>query len=364
LAAGPILRATRLEPNGRSGILFFLDVYAYGGEGRKSEMRPLLRGVINGHCQFLGAREIIYESDAHNRPLAIQRLNPDLRPAKPPTLLNPPVPAGAANPDCLRIAVLDSGVNYLLPEIMPRLARNARGGLVGRDFWEEDDRPFDYGFPPQSLDPRVSPFSPRHHGTGVASVLLAEVPAQTCLAPYRYLPADAPGGSSDPQRMIAEMAAESVRIINLSSGRERPWPEFRKAIEDHPEMLFVIAAGNDGRDIDARPYYPAAYRLDNVIVVAAANADGQLWVGSNYGAVDIAVPAVDLPAAVADGSVRPLTGTSVAAPRVAALAARLLVVAPKATPAALKRAILERARNSGVEADGIPVLDDKILKTP
>lgn len=357
---GRTLRVSRLETrNGR--VLFFVDAYAGNDGGNVG--KPLLRGVIDGRCNFLGGQDVLYEDPAASRPLALQRLGPDMQPSGPRVPLNPPVPEGAGDPACLRVAVLDNGVNYLLPEIAGRLARGSDGRLVGHDFWEEDDRPFDYGAPPGSLDPRVSVFSPRRHGTGVASVLLADAPPQACIAPYRYLPAQPPGGSSDPRKMAAEMAKAGIRIVNLSSGRDRPWPEFRQALEDNPDMLFVVAAGNEGRDLGQRPSYPSAYRLDNIIVVAATESDGWLWQRSNRGPVDVAAPAVDLRATVADGRVVSLTGTSLAAPRVAALAARLLVEAPQMSAAALKAAIIERARASGVATEGgIPVLTEESLK--
>src|SRR5690606_11088821 len=124
----------------------------------------------------------------------------------------------------------------------------------------------------------------------------------------------------------------------------------------HPEMLFVVAAGNEGRDLSAQPSYPAAYRLDNIIVVAAADIDGSLWARSNRGAVDIAVPAVEIQATVANGSTQLLTGTSLAAPQIAALAARLLARSPQLSAAELKAALLERAASSAIAAEGITVV--------
>lgn len=285
-----------------------------------------------------------------------------MQPARQPSPLNPPVPKASGDPSCMRVGILDNGVNYLLPVIAPHLARDAGGRLVGHDYWEDDDRPMDYGYPPRSLDPRTSPFSPRHHGTAVASIFLAEAPADACVAPYRYFPADESGGS-DPRQMVDDMAAAGVKIVNLSSGRDKPWSEFRDAMRAHPDMLFVLAAGNDGRDLGQRPSYPAAYRLDNTIVVAATGKDGSLWEQSNRGAdVDVAILAVDIPGTLYDGSSKEMTGTSMAAPRVAAFAARLLAAMPGATAADLKRRILKTADASGKEADGIPVLTEEAIK--
>lgn len=359
LASGEEMRITQLTTAKQPGPLYFVDIYGSAGS---DPARPLLRGVVNGQCRLLGGQDVLYSPDDPGRPFALQRLGPDMQPARQPSPLNPPVPKAAGDPSCMRVGILDNGVNYLLPVIEPRLARDAQGRLIGHDYWEDDDRPMDYGYPPRSLDPRTSPFSPRHHGTAVASIFLAEAPASACVAPYRYFPADESGGS-DPRQMVDDMAAAGVKIVNLSSGRDKPWPEFQEAMRTHPDILFVLAAGNDGRDLGRQPSYPAAYRLDNVVVVAATGKDGSLWEQSNRGAdVDVAILAVDIPGTLYDGSRKEMTGTSMAAPRVAALAARLLAASPDTSAADLKRQILEHADASGKRADGIPVLTEQELK--
>ena len=77
---------------------------------------------------------------------------------------------------------MDSGVNYLLPAIASRLARDADGAALGYDWWDMDPRPLDQ-------DPSRSAFFPRRHGTRTASLLLEEAPLAR-LIPYRYPRAD------------------------------------------------------------------------------------------------------------------------------------------------------------------------------
>jgi hypothetical protein len=48
-------------------------------------------------------------------------------------------------------------------------------------------------------------------------------------------------------------------------------------------MLFVVAAGNYGRNIDDQPLYPAAFTLANMVVVTSATADGRLTYGVDWG---------------------------------------------------------------------------------
>lgn len=64
--------------------------------------------------------------------------------------------------------------------------------------------------------------------------------------------------------------------------------------------LFVCAAGNAGVDIDQMPVYPAAYKLDNIIAVAATDNRDRLADFSDYSAasVDLAAPGVDVTSTV------------------------------------------------------------------
>lgn len=49
------------------------------------------------------------------------------------------------------------------------------------------------------------------------------------------------------------------------------------------QILFVAAAGNDGRSNDTTPSYPSSYKLDNIIAVASITSTGALSGFSNYG---------------------------------------------------------------------------------
>lgn len=353
LPGGSGMKVTEMRPAGRPGVLFFVEHYA-GAVGD----RPLLRVVVNGRCDILGGSRIVY--DAAGAPEAIDGLDRNLSPTGARTPLNPEVPPGEGGRACTRVGLIDNGVNYLLPEIAARLARDAEGRLVGHDFWEDDDRPFDFGMPPGVRDPRLSPFSPPSHGTGVASILLREAPPEVCAAIYRFYP-------PDPDReigaIVARAAADGVRVLSLSSGRSKPWPDFLAAIEAHPQILFVAAAGNDGADLARRPLYPMVYRAANLLVVAATDGAGDLWRGSNWGdgIVGVAVRATDLAGQRFDGRPVALTGTSYAAPRIAALAGALAAEDPARDGAGLRAAIVALAERSGIRRNNIPVLTDDLL---
>jgi subtilisin family serine protease len=112
-------------------------------------------------------------------------------------------------------------------------------------------------------------------------------------------------------------------------------PVLSREIDRQPDTVVVAAAGNNGA---SRPFWPAA--LHSVVGVAATGPDGRLAAFSNRGDwVDAAAPGVDvissyvrlLPAedGVAPGTTTRVygaarwSGTSFAAPRIAADVARL-----------------------------------------
>ncbi len=236
---------------------------------------------------------------------------------------NPPIPSAAASasadqpdlPQAVRVALVDSGVNYLLPAINQRLARNSQGQLIGYDFWDMDAQPFDAHPDGHGAVQR--------HGTRTASIVLREAPFAQ-LVPYRY-------PRPDMRRMtdlIEHAAKHNVRVIGLPLGgnRKSEWSAFEIAAAAHPDILFVASAGNNGRDIDQQPVYPAALSLNNMLVVTSADDFVQTAQGVNWGrtSVDYMVPAERQPVLRFDGSAGLASGSSYAVPRVVALAARLL----------------------------------------
>ncbi len=154
--------------------------------------------------------------------------------------------------------------------------------------------------------------------------------------------------------LIEDAAIHDIRLMNLSlaSPDHQEWLAFEGAARAHPNMLFVVAAGNAGHDLQLDPAYPAALDLTNMIVVTSASADGHLTPGVNFGArsVDVMAPGEDVVALDFDGARRPMTGTSYATARVSALAACLLAEHALWSTAELKSAVLREAER-GVVAD-------------
>lgn len=284
---------------------------------------PLSLVSLGSDCSLQVARKVNYTRQG--QATDIVTLDADLVPKGEPDWLNPalefiqrdvdklPRPPGGAAP--VRIGMVDSGVNYLLPEINRRLARDADGQLIGYDFWDMDVLPFD-------AHPVNSGFFLQRHGTRTASLLLREAPTVELVA-YRYPRPD----MSRMQALVEHAASNQVAILGMPLGgnRAEDWGSFTRAARAHPQLLFIVSAGNDGRDIDEHPVYPASLDLDNLLVVTSADDFVEPAERTNWGkiSVDYMVPAERRQALDYSGVETRVSGSSYAVSRVTALAARL-----------------------------------------
>ena len=269
-------------------------------------------------CSLQAARRLEYSEQG--QALYLVSLDEDLERRGEPEWLNPPLvfverapPAPGAEP--VRVAMVDSGVNYQLAEINRRLARDSDGELVGYDFWEMDRQPYD-------SHPVNSGFFVQRHGTRSASLLLREAPMVE-LVPYRYPRPD----MSRMHALVEHADAHDVAIVGMPLGSNSvgDWGSFERAARAYPHILFIASAGNNGRNIDSQPVFPAALDLDNLLVVSSADDFVRPARGVNWGrrSVDYLVPAERRVALDFSGRDVQVSGSSYAVSRVAAVAARI-----------------------------------------
>lgn len=122
-----------------------------------------------------------------------------------------------------------------------------------------------------------------------------------------------------------------ANVINYSGGGTEFSQEEHDAIAEAEKkgILFVAAAGNERSNSDQHHYYPADYKLRNIISVTAIDPATQVLASSNYGVetVDIAAPGQNILSCLPNNSYGYMTGTSQATAFVTGAAA--LVMAHK-----------------------------------
>lgn len=143
------------------------------------------------------------------------------------------------------------------------------------------------------------------------------------------------------------LAAEGVRVINMSLAGP-PNRVLEAAIEALIErgVIVVAAVGNNGPT--GEPLYPAAYA--NVVAVTAVDSAQRVYRYANRGPhVRFAAPGVGIRVAKSSGGYREMTGTSVAAPHVAAVIANAVASRSGATPASILAELERAARDLGAK---------------
>lgn len=262
------------------------------------------------------------------------------------------------------VAVLDSGVDYthvdlrsnmwLRPDEVPAYVDDELGTF-------NDLRGFDIA------DDVGDPMDENGHGTHCAGVIGAEgdnsegiagINWKVRIMPLKFLGRSGYGSTKGAIEAInyaidRKKRGVNVRVISASWGSTRSSKALRDAIAAAGDagILFVAAAGNNGTDNDKRPHYPSNYDLPNVISVAALDRADELTSFSNFGAktVHIAAPGKDILSTWLNDEYREASGTSMATPQVAGVAALVIAANPKISVAKLR----ERLLNSVDKLDGL-----------
>ncbi len=120
------------------------------------------------------------------------------------------------------------------------------------------------------------------------------------------------------------------------------------AIKGAPEILFVAGSGNEDNSADFSQYIPAGFQLPNLITAGAVDQAGTETSFSTFGkTVVVHANGFEVNSFVPGGERMKLSGTSMASPQVANLAAKLFAMKPELTPAQVKELILRGAERQG-----------------
>src|SRR5262249_36360580 len=113
-------------------------------------------------------------------------------------------------------------------------------------------------------------------------------------------------------------------------------------LERHPDSLYVVAAGNDGTNVDDDVVLPCGADAPNLICVGSFLPSGKITPASNYGSetVDLLAPGQGIRTTFPGGTYGIDVGTSMATAYVSGVAALLFAEAPGITPEQVKALIL------------------------
>jgi subtilisin family serine protease len=238
--------------------------------------------------------------------------------------------------DAVIVAVTDTGVDYNHPDLSENMWRNP-GEIAGNNIDDDGNGYVDDVFGIDTHEKDSDPMDDHGHGTHCAGTIgakanngvgVAGVNWNVKIMALKFLGAGGGGSTLDAIKLIDYAVENNAKVINASWGGYYASDALRQAIAraERAGVIFVAAAGNSASNNDERPHYPSSFDLSNVLAVAATDSDDNLAYFSNYGAsaVDIAAPGHNILSTFPGGQYKFLSGTSMAAPHVAGLAALVI----------------------------------------
>ena len=267
------------------------------------------------------------------------------------------------SPDTV-VGVIDEGIDTGHPDLRDNIWTNTgevAGNRIDDDAngYVDDVNGYDFANDDASVyDPDPISGKGDEHGTHVAGTIaavgnngigVAGVNWQAQVASLKFLGADG-GFTSDAVEAINYAVAEGMDISNNSWGGGGYSQALRDAIAraDASGHIFIAAAGNGGADgvgdnNDANPSYPANYDVPNVVSVAATDDTDAPASFSNFGAttVDLAAPGVNILSTLPKNGYGRYSGTSMATPHVAGVAALIKSQEPGLDDGQIKAQLLQ-----------------------
>ena len=251
---------------------------------------------------------------------------------------------------CAKVAILDTGIDTDHPDLESNVYKSQDKPNNGKDDDKNGYVDDTYGY--NTIKGKGSGEDDNGHGTHVSGIVggrgnndvgVSGTCWSTKLLAVKFMNANGKGSTSDAIEGIDYAVKQGFKIINCSFGSSSKSSSLHDAVDyaqDHNTLL-VVAAGNDSENIDKHPLYPASYGDSNILAVAATTSTDGLASFSNFGseAVDVGAPGDSIYSTYLGGGYRILSGTSMAAPYVAGVAALLRKQESNATYGNLRYAI-------------------------
>lgn len=238
------------------------------------------------------------------------------------------------------IAVVDTGVDHTLADLKGTVLADQGYNYVANNKDAMDDN---------------------GHGTHVSGIIAAKADNHYSMAginnhakilPIKVLDAGGMGDTESISFGIIYAVDQGAKVINLSLGG--PYSrtiEYALKYANEHGVTVVAATGNDGFE---EVSYPASSKY--VTAVGATNRMDIVSDYSNFGrGIDLVAPGTDIPSLTPDGNVTYMTGTSMAAPHVAAVAGLILSYNPDLTPKKVENILTISAQDIKFEEEDNPM---------
>lgn len=269
---------------------------------------------------------------------------------------------GSSTGEKVIVAVVDTGVDYNHEDLKPVMWTNA-GEIAGNGIDDDNNGYIDdvHGIDTLDRDSNGAatgdPMDTHSHGTHVSGSIgakqnnglgVAGVASNVEIMAIRTVPNNGDETDIDVAESFLYAAKHGAKIINCSFGKSRnEGGDLVKDTINHIGqeygVLVVVAAGNSSQDIDRRLTYPASFDSESMLVVAATTSSGGMASFSNYGLVnvDLAAPGSGIYSTTPRNRYGNMSGTSMASPNAAGVAAEVLSRHPELSPYQLKQILMD-----------------------
>lgn len=269
---------------------------------------------------------------------------------------------GMSRGETIRVAVVDTGVDYTHEDLNAVMWTNAEE-IAGNGIDDDNNGYIDdiHGIDTLERDNEGKatgdPMDTHSHGSHVSGTIgakqnnnvgIAGIAGNVEIMAIRTVPNSGDETDVDVVESFLYAAKNGARIINCSFGKRKNEGGMivRDAIAhigENYNVLVVAAAGNETSNIDNSLRYPASFDNENLLVVASTTSRGGMSYFSNYGLknVDLAAPGSSIYSTTPGNKYASFSGTSMASPTTAGVAAQILSQSPQLTAAELKTLLME-----------------------
>jgi subtilisin family serine protease len=286
------------------------------------------------------------------------------------------------------VAVVDTGVDYNHEDLKEVMWRNP--GEIENNGIDDDnngyvDDIFGINTLIRSKDGKATTniMDTHSHGTHVSGTIgakqnnqkgIAGIASKVKIMGIRTVPNNGDELDIDVAEAFIYAAKNGARIINCSFGKfknegQNLIPDTIKYIGENYNVLVVAAAGNDSKDLDKNPSYPASFKNDNLLVIASTSESGKLSYFSNFGKVDVdmSAPGSNIYSTTPNNRYGSMSGTSMATPTTVGVLAEILSHNHKLSAVELKNLAMASSTKSSnyknkMQSEGRVDLHNALLK--